>query len=77
MIINVLNELESGGTLRLLVRSGVIPAKVIFYREIYLKVTAYMLINKCSMALAISEVSEELRVTERTVHRAIKAMKAA
>jgi hypothetical protein len=75
MIIEVLNDLEANGTLKVLVRNGVIPAKIVFYREVYMQVEAYIIINQCNIGLAVSEVAEKLNIHERTVHRAIKTMK--
>lgn len=74
MIVDVLNELESTGKLKALLNAGLISTKVIFYREAYLRVKAYTSVYSLTIGVAISEVAEELRVDERTVRRAVKAM---
>lgn len=76
MIVEVLNELEKTGRLRALLNAGLISPKVIFYREAYLRVKACTSVYRQSIGVAISEVAEELRVDERTIRRAVKAMEA-
>lgn len=75
MIVELLNELERSGKLRALLSAGLISPKVIFYREVYLLVCSKIEIHKQSIGTAESEAAEELRITERTVRRAIRCMK--
>lgn len=76
MIVEILNELERTGKLRPLLSAGLISPKVIFYREVYLLVLSKIEIHKQTKGTAESEAAEELRITERTVRRAIRCMKA-
>ena len=72
---NILDTLEVNGHLKILVRSGIISPKIIFYREISMRVGAYILTRKFSKTEAVEQVAIELNINSRTVLRAIAFIK--
>ena len=75
--IEFLNKLQAEGILKQLINRGLLPLKVSFHREIYLQVTAQLLINGNNHGKAVSHVASKLNIEPMTVYRALKFMKAA
>lgn len=69
MNIELLNELESNGTLTRLFMSGMLSPKIKFYREVYLMVDRDMKINKSDKSVAVQKVADDLKISIPTVWR--------
>ncbi len=73
MILDEINELEKSGKLKRLIKGGVIPLKVLVYRDIYFEYRKNLEIYNSSMdALVIT--CDEMKVKENTVYRAKNMM---
>lgn len=71
--VQALNKLEAEGLLKALLDGGVIPPKIVFYREVYLIVDREIKLGAQKM-VAYQYASEKLRVNDRTIRRAVKTM---
>lgn len=72
-MIDMLNKLESDFGLSNLVKKGVIPWSVIFYRDVYLEFDVYVRSGK-SIVESVMLTSIKFGVCEKTVFRARKKM---
>lgn len=74
--IELLQQVEANGFLKMLLSRGLMSTTVPFYMEIHLQVCAEMLLNGGKKRRAVLQVSERLDVDERTIWNALKQMKA-
>lgn len=73
MILDEINELEKSGKLKRLIKGGVIPLKVLVYRDIYFEYRKNLEVYNSRMdALVIT--CDEMKVKENTVYRAKNMM---
>ena len=71
MILDEINELEKSGKLKRLIKGGIIPLKVLVYRDIYFEYRKNLEVYNSRMdALVIT--CDEMKVKENTVYRAKK-----
>lgn len=71
-VIDVIEELEKNGDLQLLHKSGVLPAKVLYYREIFNYVDSKVA-SGVHKTTAIIWAEETFQCSRRTVYHAISA----
>lgn len=71
--IEALNKAEENGTLKVLLKNGVIPPKIIFYRELYLLVQKEITTGSQKM-VAYEYASDKFRVHINTVKKAVRVM---
>jgi hypothetical protein len=72
--IDVLVQLEEQGTLKPLVKAGLIPPSILLYMNIYLSVHRSTK-NGIKKSQAVSDASEDFKVHPRTVWIALAKMK--
>ena len=73
MILDELNELEKSGKLKRLIKGGIIPLKVLVYRDIYFEYRKNLSVYNSRMdSLVIT--CDEMKVKENTVYRAKNMM---
>ena len=73
MILDEINELEKSGKLKRLIKGGIIPLKVLVYRDIYFEYRKNLSVYNSRMdALVIT--CDVMKVKEHTVYRAKNMM---
>lgn len=74
-MIETLIKLEKDGTLKKLVKAGLMPTKVLLYYEVYLEFDKQKKVNKKKTTDIISDLSGRFKVCESTIYLIIKKLK--
>lgn len=79
MIADIINKLRSDGTLDILLKHGVVPARVFVQHEMYKHYKDELIKNKhckdCKM-ISITRTADKFKMEQTTIYRAIKIMEA-
>lgn len=73
--LEIINDLENAGKLGTLVKSGIMPCKVLHYREIYLYVDAMSKIHRVSKETIITWAMDTFKISRSTVFLALSTFK--
>ena len=74
-MIEILNKLNEAGYLKRLVAAGLMSSKVLMYYEIYLEVDKLKRTTKLPMTDIVGRLSDQFRVSDKTIFVAYKRIK--
>lgn len=71
-LIEIMNFLDSEGHLQKMYKGGLISARIIQFREMYLQVDLKMRVHDKSQRVAVEETADMMKVSTDTVYKALR-----